>query len=172
MKRDQSGFALIGMLIMVCIIAAVIAVGWLVYESQKVAAPSSNQTAVVNDSHVEEKQQETKYLEIKEWGIKVKLTHADKLTYALKGKSGNNAVFRYVDEAQLLFQSPPAGDPNCKETGIYISQVDNPETFTVKTKVGKFYYGTTVSGGSCEEGALEMKLKTIEELKNPEITAV
>lgn len=166
MQKNQKGFGLALAIIILVVILFIGAAGWYVWRSQnKSQVPLTTSIQSQNNQQIENE----KYLEIKEWGIKIKLTYADSLTYSLKGTPGYNAVFRYVDEAQIEFKTPPAGDPNCKETGLYFSKVDSADIFTVKTRVGQFYYGSTASGGGCEEGALEMKLKTLEELKNPVI---
>ncbi len=113
------------------------------------------------------------YLVIKEWGIKIKLADADKITYTLggtpNGSSGNSDAL--VSWATLMLNSSVNTSDRCRLLGYEVSQLT---AATNATKIGKYYYG--FEGGApdpCGDSIVDpLRAKiTGTELANSAITA-
>lgn len=77
MKKNETGFGIIGIVMIVVAILAVGLVGWYVMTSMnKKKAPTTTTPAATNQTQATTNNTDgaTKYLEIKEWGIKFALT--------------------------------------------------------------------------------------------------
>jgi type II secretory pathway pseudopilin PulG len=113
------------------------------------------------------------YLEIKEWGIKIKLADADKITYTLGGTpNGSSAnADAIVSWATLKLNNSVSTSDKCRVLGYEAEQLT---AATNATKIGKYDYG--FSGGTpdpCGDStidALRAKI-TSTELVDSAITA-
>lgn len=89
MKTNQRGFGIVGILAIVAIVGIVGALAWVLYDRQANEA-SKQEASVQSSKEVQEKTSTSaqKYLEIKEEGIKIKLSEPILDAYVVAGDGG------------------------------------------------------------------------------------
>ncbi len=81
-KRDQAGFSIIEVLLVVLVVSALAVICFVVYQRHK---PSSAMNSAVTSQTQTTTQPTTQYLTIKEWGIKLPLSDSIKDAYYVAG---------------------------------------------------------------------------------------
>lgn len=119
----------------------------------------------------------TQYIYIKEWGIKVKLEDADKLTYTMNGTPNGASANAdgIVSYAALSLKDSITTSPKCKPLTTSISQhlaaSNNGEGANMIT-VGKYAYGIGGGPNSCDVNAINtLQEKIFSELLKRNIVA-
>lgn len=116
--------------------------------------------------------QDAQYLDIKEWGIKIKLSDTSKLIYTIggtpNGSSGN--ADSVVSWASLKLSDSVTTDDKCRALGY---EVDQLTSGTNATKVGNYYYGFNGAFTPCgDSNADALRAKIVNtELQADAITA-
>src|SRR5436309_264963 len=93
----QSGFSTTVILLVVLVVVALAVTGLVVYQRQNKPSSAKNSVATSLSQTTAQPVQAAKpnlasgYLVIKEWGIKVKLEDADKVTYTIGGNPNGSA---------------------------------------------------------------------------------
>jgi Tfp pilus assembly protein PilX len=119
----------------------------------------------------------TQYLEIKEWGIKVKLEDADKLTYTINGTPNGTSANAdgIVSYAALSLKDSITTSQQCKPLTTSISQhlvASNTGEGANMTTVGKYAYGIDGGPNSCADTAINtLQQKIFSELLKRNIAA-
>jgi hypothetical protein len=97
--RNQAGFGILPVLLIVLVIAALVGVGLLVYQRHKPngtknsAATGSTQSTGQQQSTTSKQPQQTAYLDIKEWGVKLPLSGTIKdAYYSVGGNVGTDGL--------------------------------------------------------------------------------
>src|SRR6185503_5287247 len=104
--KTQKGFAALESLLILAIIAVIGGIGWYAYNSKsKTDKILSQADKISQDAPLATKKSSISptsqnYLTIKEWGIKIKLTDASKITYTYSNKSGNTPNGSYKSSIQ------------------------------------------------------------------------
>lgn len=175
--KNQSGFGVVEVILVLAVIGLIGVVGWLVYDRQDSSTtnnqalsasediePSQSSTTTATTASTAQNTQE--YLEVKEWGLKVKMRDADKVTYTYDGSPGSS-YGGYESSISFKIKPEHLRDKNCKlELGMFrTSQVPG---FTHR-KIGDKYYFITGSPYGCvnsdgSENTVDNNLKkTIQE---------
>ncbi len=100
MKSDQTGFGAVEGLLLLALVGIIISVGLFVYKSQQ-ATNSTLDTSIKSQTETQGIKPKTtdRYLEIKEWGIKLQLTSKiEDAYYNLEGDTIINISARRLDE--------------------------------------------------------------------------
>jgi type II secretory pathway pseudopilin PulG len=112
------------------------------------------------------------YLVIKEWGIKIKLADADKITYTLGGTPNGSSpnTDGIVSWATLKLNSSVNTSDKCRLLGF---EVDQLTAGTGAPKIGKYNYGFSGTYDPCGDSTVDpMRAKiTSTELVDSAITA-
>ena len=158
LKNNQSGVAHIAAILVVVVIAAIGIVGWKVWDSTKEDKSSSADTTTKTTTETNQNSTPnttSTYLEVKELGVKLKLTSDTKdLTYSVNkdgvavlsstslAKEEPKCAADYVDNSQYAIHGVGSvsyfTDPNGTETGPGPSNKQNyPDSILLN---GKYYY--------------------------------
>src|SRR5689334_12158214 len=76
LKKNQSGFGVVEVILVIAIIAILGVVGWYVLGAKKNTTTSYNNAASSSNTNTNANNSSTKYLTIKDEGIKIKLSKA------------------------------------------------------------------------------------------------
>lgn len=147
MKRfNNKGFGHLALLLSLLVLAVVGAAGYYVYSkshesglatSHSTRKPSSPARDSSNETSSNEKH--LGYLIIKEWGIKIKLEDADKLTYAMHGTpNGTPNADSITSYVTFQLNDSVAAPDACRMLGPSLVQAT---AATSATKIGNYYYG-------------------------------
>jgi|GEM_PF-1513830 len=89
-KLNQKGFGVVEILIIIVAVGLLGVVGWLVYDRQKSKTSDTSNTQVSTTQKEEATVTKEKFLEIKEWSVKVPLTdQISDLSYEVTGRNLN-----------------------------------------------------------------------------------
>ncbi len=93
------------------------------------------------------------YLAIPEWGIKLKMDDADKVTYVMHGTPNGSPNSEMVTSyASLRLKDGLTASEACKDLGIALTQLtDAPYS----VKIGNYYYGYEGAPGACQDSSVE-----------------
>lgn len=177
MSSNQKGFGIVGVLLVIVVLAGIGGVGYFVYNSRSDTADEpSTSTSTSNSSETEsapQTQTSVDYIEIKEWGVKVKLRDASKLTATVNNKTGNTPAGAYEGEWQPEFKSEFLQDKTCDDPGLGLYRsMTNPGSESAK-KVGDYYYFITGGPGACGNDADDaLKSRFIQDFTTSNITAL
>ena len=151
-KENQSGFGAVGVILLVGVVAALVAVGLLVSRQDKQASKSTTSNSAIATS-------EPKHLVVKEWGVKILLPqYLEDVTYEVKGDTQNS----------VWLSSNSYAKTGCKLDGPSIGRIERfrkDETITVEhsaTKrlrdlhdtvkdIGDYSYGYTLHAAGCDK---------------------
>jgi prepilin-type N-terminal cleavage/methylation domain-containing protein len=177
MKQNQKGFSVVEILIVIVVIGLIGTVGWLVYDRQKSPKQSETTQQSTNtqsdtkttDSSKGTEQTQQKYLEIKEWSVKLPVSSdVGSLSYTVKT---NTASIRSTELDKLSGTGCTSNSINVvrgKATEIVLNEIGeggstfleaynsttvdnaNLNTRSIKAKVGDYYYVVPgYAGASC-----------------------
>jgi hypothetical protein len=173
LNTNESGFSAVELALVLITLAVVGTAGFLVakhIDSKKIAAvnnvittsPAKQSTPTPTASiapSTTTQSTSTSYLNIPEWGIKVKLGTADPnhITYTLSGPS-SGPTGNVAASASLSLKSSITTNTHCQSLGIGIDQgivSDYNVTGTPPNVVGKYYYTVGGSPFSCGDTTLD-----------------
>jgi len=154
MKNNQKGFSVVEILIVVVIVGLVGTVGWLVYDRQKsksddkdTAVQTSQQESSKNQTVTPKPVPNTGYLVVKEWGVKIKMKDADKVSYDYTAKVYENDKGKADSSIGLKVKPEFLENKSCEPSVSLTRYTSVSDEFFVKraTKIGNYYF---ISGGS------------------------
>ena len=164
-------------LIATLVVAALAVSGLVVYQHHKPgdtanSAATSLTKTTTQTTQASKPDSNSGYLVIKEWGIKIKLADADKVTYTIggtpNGSSGNaDAV---VSWATLQLSDSVSASSQCRPLGYEVEQLLGA---TNSANIGRYSYGFSGTYTDCGDrsvDALRSRIATTE-LVNSAITA-
>jgi hypothetical protein len=157
MKKYQNGFSAIEALLKLVIVGMLAGVGWYVWHSQqqvdKTYSQTSNSSVAPKTKSTANSATESKtnnsYLVIKEWGVKLPMADADKVSYTyLPEYSG---VIDNCDSSIVLqVKSKYLQDKTCEiSVGMSRSTSIDKGFESSFTKVGKYYFGLEGNPYNC-----------------------
>jgi uncharacterized protein (UPF0333 family) len=164
-KNNQMGFSAVEVLMLVVIVALLGTVGYLFYKNHNKTTPAATTTntgapatqttpATTTTPTVDT----TNYLVIKEWGIKVKIPNADKLTYTIVTQDGGttpDGSGQYVDAAVLSLANSVTTNASCKKLGVGINRAKLIKSSSPLPTVGSYVYDVSGSPFSCDNAQLD-----------------
>jgi Tfp pilus assembly protein PilV len=165
MEKKQSGFSIVEILIIIVTVGLVGTVGWLVYDKQKskditstqkqateTAVAASDTPARISEKSTTPAPNTTEgYLVVKEWGVKIKLEDAEKVSYKMSGTPNGASANAdgVISSAVLSLISSIEASDKCKPVGVSLSQhtaaFGAPGSGANVRIVGNYSYG--VDGG-------------------------
>lgn len=164
LKRNQHGFSGVELVLIILVIVLLGAAGWFVYKNQHkrtgTHATETSTTAQSTPKDQEKTEQSSAtspdaatYLTIKEWGVKIKLEDADKLTYVMNGtpngSSNADSITSYVN---LKLNDSVSAPDKCRLLGPTIIQAT---AATTATKIGNYYYGFEGGYDDCGDATVD-----------------
>lgn len=162
LKKNESGFGVVGGTLIALVFVLLSVVGYLVYKNQNKTTNSSmpktdksvTVTIPATPSNTTPKTDpNTGYLIIKEWGVKVKLEDSDKVTYVMNGTpNGSPNADSTTSIAALRLKDSVTASEACRALGMSIAQLT---AATNATKIGKYYYGFEGGSDSCGDNSVD-----------------
>lgn len=165
MKTSQKGFATLEGLLILIIVGLIGFVGWYVYQSKNAADKSYSNAATASSAKVATTSKST-YLEIKEWGVRIKLN------------KNTESLYYYIDPqkpdfAYLSLKIISNIAPNCAADKFSLAAIgrlsqaqqddatknpsDTNQAGTIK--IGSFYYSYGHSQADCTDGTASMQAR-------------
>lgn len=174
--RKQKGFGAVELILVLVAVGIVGFAGWFVWSGQKQisktfddsskgssaamstkkTATTATDTSVTNNTTTATQdtsaQPATNYVVIKEWGIKIKLNEAEKVTFSVNNTKDSYAgMFDFDGVAKPTFLPQYLRDLNCNEIGVSLYRTkQNLDNFSTN-KIGDYYYVITGGPGACSE---------------------
>ena len=152
--KAQKGFGLVEIIIIIAIVGLLGVAGWLVYDRQKspTTADSSAQTA---QEPVAKPDPNAGYLVIKEWGVKIKMKDAAKVTYDYTSQVTDDDKGKPDSSITLKVKPEYMPDENCKVSVGWTryTSISDERFLEITKKIGDYFF---ISGGSpynCENEA-------------------
>lgn len=169
LKNNQSGVAHVAAILLVILIAAVGVVGWKVWDNNKkdeTTAPASSSTNQTEQSATDSTDSSTsEYINISEWGVKLKHPDAAKLTYTYSSESGEDIDGNGYDSSVTLAIKPEYLQDKSCGLGFGIHRTASPTDVAVL--VGDYYFWSTGGPGPCNIDAdTELKKDILAEYKD------
>ena len=173
-KLNQKGFGIVEGLLIFVAVALIAGTGYYVYKQSQNNDKAQSSVEVANKKEAvvtpPTKTSTTKadpydgYVVIKEWGIKIKLADADKVTYSMSGTPNGAANADSTTSYATLRLNESVGTKDaCRPLGFSIVQTT---ATTSGTQVGKYYYGfeggEPTACGDSKADALRSKIVTTE----------
>ncbi|HSX43816.1 MAG TPA: hypothetical protein VLE69_00750 [Candidatus Saccharimonadales bacterium] len=174
-KLNSKGLGVIEVILVVVIVGLIGGVGYFVYQSKKNTDQILNNTA--NSQGTPEKSTKTStkpttpsntvtttntdpnYLIIKEWGVKVKIPNANRLSYEIVSQSGDGTTpdgsAEYVDTARLSLADSITTDTSCKSIGIGIGRAKLIKSTSSLPTVGNYVFEVGGSPYACGNAQLD-----------------
>jgi cytoskeletal protein RodZ len=169
LKDSQSGAAHLIVILLVVAIAVIGFVGWKVLGESNESAdnkktntsnPTPNTSKPMNSNKSTNDQTTTtpdassEYLVIKEWGVKIKLEDAEKITYVMSGTpNGAPNADMATSSAALRLKDSVTNSENCRALGMSVSQLTSA---TNATKIDDYYYGFEgVGNDACGDNTID-----------------
>lgn len=167
LNKNQSGFSIAEIILVILVICLLALVGWLVYDRRNKAADSHSVTQSEATKSQESAQPNptagtTQYLEIKELGIKFALSAEISDAYYIKGDNGNYymAVHSFDADSNLSACSARNTNGGTGMAAMIVAKIGEPdssvfgELWTEESveglkKVDDTYYGITFGNGPC-----------------------
>ncbi|HSW65709.1 MAG TPA: hypothetical protein VLI54_01040 [Bacillota bacterium] len=165
MNKREDGFSALHVVLVVVFVGVLAAGGWLLFKGPQ--APDSQVTTHTASSGTGAKQSPAQhstaggasiapgdqYLTIPEWGIKLKMEDADKVTYVMHGTpNGSPNAEMVTSYASLRLKDGLTSSEACKDLGIALTQLtDAPYS----VKIGNYYYGYEGAPGACADSTIE-----------------
>lgn len=172
-KLNQSGLGAIEIILIVVIIGILGAVGWFVYDRNQdknsnnttttttTTTPTSESTSTTQQYTPSSESSETKlvtnpvtqpgYLVIKEWGVKIKMSAYDKVTYEY-GPAATDDIGSYDSSVTVAIKSELLTDKGCGP-GVALQRyktIENKVDRDSAVKIGNYYFVGVGSPSSCE----------------------
>ena len=144
LRKNNDGFGVASIILIILVVILIGLIGWFVYQksntttSKKVVSTATTQPATHNTTN------NSGYLVISEWGIKIKMDDASKVTYIYSDKSGQlgSTGANYTSSVTPVVKPEALQDKTCT-VGLSVYRVTEAGQYT--TKIGNYYY--QVSGG-------------------------
>ena len=155
----QTGFSTVVVLLAVLVVASLAVTGVVLYQRQMLRGANNSATATQpqttkRPAQASKSDSNTGYLEIKEWGIKIKLADADKITYTIggtpNGSSGNADAI--VSWATLRLSDSVSTSSQCRPLGYEVEQL---LAATNGTKIGNYSYGFSGAYTECGDSNVD-----------------
>ena len=161
--RNQKGFGIVPILLILILVAIVGFTGYYVYNNNK---KTDKNTTNQETSKTTTEDKNAGYLVINEWNVRVKLGSADPtfVTYKItkEPSTGYESVNLYLKEIVT-------SNTNCQSLGIVITRTkENLPPASVK--IDDYYYGVGGSPASCNDAALDATRLEYIQAKPIEIT--
>lgn len=161
-KREQSGFSVIEVLLIVLVVAVLVVIGLMVYQRHKPSVTKNSAAASQTQTAAKPAQTTTQYLEIKEWGVRLKLN------------SDTASLYYYIspqlpDVAYLSLKTVSDIAPNCaadKDSMAAISRLTEAEhqsnSYATHSDpgtihIGNYWYGDAGEHADCTDGTAAME---------------
>jgi hypothetical protein len=158
MKNNQKGFSAVEALIIVVVMAAIGGIGFYIYNKQKdddkakksVEHSQTEKSSEKNEEEHSEAEETDPHIDITEWGIEIKISGADKVTYQITNEPGEtHQGDAYVASAGLSLAASVTTDPDCQSLGLGVYRATSQPQYLTAKKVGDHYYWITGGPGSC-----------------------
>jgi uncharacterized protein YpmB len=172
-QRDrQAGFGTVGIVLVVLVVAVLAVTGLVIYQrnnkpvsTKKSAATSQTQTTIQPQSTTATQNQQaaTRYLDIKEWGVRMALDSTTETLYYYIKPNLSNVVY-------LSLKTISGVAPNCAADKISLgaitrltlsehqSALSNPTLGDPGTiQIGNYWYGYSKSPAACTDGTPAME---------------
>ncbi|OGL31583.1 hypothetical protein A3E76_02515 [Candidatus Saccharibacteria bacterium RIFCSPHIGHO2_12_FULL_44_22] len=170
-KNSQGQTGSVYIIIIVLILAIVGCLGFLFWKNyiniSQTPMVSTEQQAVspAPKDRSDESSKEDGYFDIKEWGVKLKMSTKEDLTYNISSRTGLRENTEY-DALGLRIKTSSVISQSCVEFGTDLYRQKIPTEFNSK-KIGEYYYYVTGAPGPCSEDAadLELQKKVLSELE-------
>lgn len=152
-RNKQNGFSAVEIILIIVVVALLGVGGWYVFQNQNKPADTTTNTSQ-NDQPQEQKTDEQPadpnegYLVIKEWGVKLKMKEAAKVTYTFDGVSYSGVHGTSESSIRLAVKPEYLQDKTCEvSVGMsrYTAANIEPALIDSAIKIGEFYY---LGGGS------------------------
>lgn len=175
MSAKQRGFGAFELMLVFVAVGIVGFAGWFVWNSQKQisktfddsskgssaavstkkSATTATDTSATNNSTTATQdtsaQQATNYVAIKEWGIKIQLIDAEKVTFSVNNTKDTYAgLFDFDGVAKPTFLPQYLQDKTC-EPGVSLYRSKQSQSTYANKKIGDYYYVITGGPGACSE---------------------
>jgi len=166
MNKTEDGLSVLSIVLVIVVAGILGAGGWALFRKHQAAnakpdtATASAQTSGKHAAQTEAKVEQTsgiapgdQYLVIKEWGIKLKMEDADKVTYVMHGTpNGSPNADMVTSYASLRLKDTLTAVEDCKDLGLALTQLtDAPYS----VKIGNYYYGYEGGPGACADANVE-----------------
>jgi hypothetical protein len=159
---NNKGFAAIEGALIAIIVAVIAGVGYYVWKQSSADNSGTPQRSVTVPAQKEEEQPEKKetssadYLTIEDWGIKIKMRDAEKVSIKVTNKSGDlgyDQDGKFVGYASPSFKKQYIEDDSCAPgVSLYRSSGDQKSFYTQHAKkIGDYYYWITGGPGPCSD---------------------
>lgn len=161
--KNHKGFGVVAIFLTILVVSVVCITGWSVYshnkktppqnntESQSIQPPTSTESEA-NKEVASTGKAENGYITIPEWGIKIKMQDADKITFSIVPYREKVApeFLGFIPEATAVptFKSEYLQDKTC-EPGLAMYRYKDYVKDVNSAKVGNYYYYVTGAPGAC-----------------------
>lgn len=175
MKKNEKGFSVVEILIVLVVVGLIGGTGWYVWQpkhkttennkSTTNSTPATEQKATDNP----EVKSEVNYLTIKEWGVKISLRDTDKVSYAYtsqpNGSYYGSSYDSTIDVELKAGQEPPAGCSS--KVGALLRSKDKPQPTDVNghpsisnfKQIGSYYYFVPGGDPACSNNQAHEELQ-------------
>lgn len=152
---NQTGFGAVEAVLVTIIIGIIAGAGWFVYQSQNI-----NKQPIPSTDRTESSSKETKYLEVKEWGIKFQFQDDTPADVYYKIKDVSSVYGQPAQELNLFTPQQSKLDPACETADFAtlhlirseaeITNATAPTLPAPRSVAQKYHYFIgDKSGGSC-----------------------
>lgn len=158
--KNQKGFSVIEVVLVIFVVALIAVVGWLVLDKQKTSNSQANTDTTKNTDN-SNAQNSSSAVEIQEWDIKLNTTYAAKLTYEVLNENGTLEFSNESYDSIVTFKIKPEllTDKECGPGVNLYRLAGSPEDNENSVKIGDRYYTTFGAPGICDNDA-DTDLKT------------
>lgn len=178
--KKQTGSSHI-VVVIVLVLALITTVGWIFWQNFVHKEPVAKETEIVkvesqkknDESPAKTEDSNEGYVVVKEWGLKIKMTTADSLSYSISSHTGGRQNTQY-DALGLSIKSNLLTDQNCTKFGSNLyRQLIEPTEFQ-HIKIGSYYYFVTGAPGPCSENKndIDLQNKVLKELVVENISSI
>ena len=167
LKKNESGFSVVEVVLVLVVIALIGTVGWLVYRNTTTAYTKSITKKIPTTSPT--KTSNIKYLTITQWGIKAPYTSSDTLSYVINSNNPTLAtiISKYMKDTygctgtnNLPSGAGSISEYNANDTAQVMSTT--PETYAQLAlqepadykQIGTYVYGFNHDQAACSNQAL------------------
>lgn len=169
---DEKGFTLIEGLLIFVIVIIVGGTGYYIYHSSKQADKNLQSTST--DTKFNKKKSKTAdrvtqdevnldYIVIKEWGVKVKVRDANKVSVQVANEPGDSPTGKVDGSANPVFKSGVLQDQSCTP-GVSLYRSAGQNEFNNAKLIGSHYYFITGSPGPCmQDSDNQLKQRFLED---------
>jgi hypothetical protein len=122
------------------------------------STPGASTTPTPNKEATSITSQDENYLVVKEWGVKLKTSLVDHLTYQPQHMDNTGSPTPY-DELGLRLKSSSVSNQECVTFGADLYRQLTPSDRFAAKKIGDYYYYVTGAPGVCSEEPSDVQLQ-------------